>query len=126
MKGATTAHADHKFSITVQSDDLAVINCLRALSKYSQKTGNNNIPWGRTKDLDWEKKGHEVTFHFSDPRYREASFWKQRDYYPRVYGRRLVRTTTIPPGQLSKARILLLVFLCVPEHGYQRSSCKDI
>lgn len=72
MKGATTPHADHKFSITVQSDDLAVINCLRALSKYSQKTGNNNIPWGRTKDRDWEKKGHEVTFHFSDPRYRDG------------------------------------------------------
>lgn len=72
MKGSRTTHADHKFSITMHSDDLAVINCLRALSKYSQKTGNNNIPWSRTTDRDWERNAHEVTFHFSDPTYREG------------------------------------------------------
>ena len=61
-----TTHREHVFSITVHTDDLAVVNCLRALSKYSQKTGNNNIPWGGTKDRDWESHGHEVTFYFSD------------------------------------------------------------
>ncbi len=38
-------HAKHRFSITVHSDDLAVVYCLRALAKFSQKTGNNQIPW---------------------------------------------------------------------------------
>lgn len=33
---------------------VAVVNCLRALSKYSQRTSNDNIPWGGTKDSDLE------------------------------------------------------------------------
>ena len=66
-----TTHSDHKYSITIHSDDLAIINCLRALSKFSQKTGNNQIPWGGTKDRDWEKEGHKVTFRFSETRYRD-------------------------------------------------------
>jgi len=85
-----TTHADHKFSVTIQADDLAVVNCLRALSKYSQKTGNNNIPWGRTKDRDWKVQCHQLTFHFSDPDYRDGflselrrllpkSLWKETD-----------------------------------------------
>jgi hypothetical protein len=82
MKGGMTTHADHKYSITIHSDDLAVVNCLRALSKYSQKTGNNNIPWGGTKDRDWEKNRHEVTFHFSDPAYRENFFSELRRLLP--------------------------------------------
>ncbi len=66
-----TTHADHKFSVTIHTDDLAVVNCLRALSKYSQRTGNNNIPWGGTKDSDWKSNQHRVTFRFSAPDYRE-------------------------------------------------------
>lgn len=42
------SHADYKFSITIKSDDLAVVNCLRSLSQFSQQSGNNRIPWGRT------------------------------------------------------------------------------
>lgn len=72
MAGNLTTHADHKYRITIHSDDISVVNSLRALSKYSQKAGNNNIPWGGTKDKDWEKDRHEVTFHFSDPAYREG------------------------------------------------------
>ena len=72
MKGGMTTHADHKYSITIYSDDLAVVNCLRALSKYSQKTGNNTIPYGGTKEKDWQRNRHEVTFHFSNPAYREG------------------------------------------------------
>jgi len=66
-----TIHQDHKFSVTIHTDDLAVVNCLRALSKFSQKTGNNNIPWGGTKDKDWERDWHQVTFRFSSEEYRE-------------------------------------------------------
>ena len=33
-----STHADHKFSITVHTDDIAVLYCLRALADYSQTT----------------------------------------------------------------------------------------
>ncbi|SRR5713101_7632972 len=63
-------HAKHRFSITVHSDDLAVVYCLRALAKFSQKTGNNQIPWGGTTDDAWRGAQHNVTFRFDSPEYR--------------------------------------------------------
>jgi hypothetical protein len=66
-------HSKYKFSVTIHSDDLAVVNCLRSLSQFSQKSGNNRIPWGGTKDPDWKREGHSVTFRFTTPEYR-ASF----------------------------------------------------
>ena len=66
-----TTHADHRYSITVSTDDLALVGCLRALAKFSQRTGNNNIPWGGTKDADWRAAGKRVTFRFSTSAYRE-------------------------------------------------------
>lgn len=91
-----SAHSIHKFSVTIHTDDLAVIYCLRALAKFSQKTGNQQIPWANTKDKDWERDKHSVTFHFSTAIYRvgfltevkrlvDQRFWKevqQRDDDP--------------------------------------------
>lgn len=65
-------HIKYKYSITVHSDDLAIINCLRSLSQFSQKTGNNRIPWGGTKDTDWKQNNHNVTFRFTTIEYREG------------------------------------------------------
>lgn len=62
----------YKFSVTIHTDDLAVVGCLRALAKFSQKTGNNRIPCGKTNDTDWERDGHCVTFRFSSPSYRHG------------------------------------------------------
>lgn len=64
-------HTEYKFSAAVHSDDLGVVNCLRALAQYSQKHGNNRIPWGGTKDSDWRRDNHCVTFHFSTADYRK-------------------------------------------------------
>ena len=64
------SHAGYKYSITVKSDDLAVVNCLRSLSQYSQQSGNTRIPWGGTKDQDWKRDGHSVTFRFTTPEYK--------------------------------------------------------
>ncbi|MDD2903837.1 MAG: hypothetical protein PHU44_15530 [Syntrophales bacterium] len=91
-----TTHEDHKFSITIHSDDLAVINCLRALSKYSQKTGNNNIPWGGTKDKDWIRDEHQVTFHFSDPTYREGFLSELERLLPSGIWREIRRSDNDP------------------------------
>lgn len=65
-----TGHSDHKFSVTLKTADLAVVGCLRALAKWSQKTGNNQIPWGGTKDVDWKHNKNCVTFRFSSSEYR--------------------------------------------------------
>ena len=64
-------HASYRFSVTLKSDDLAVIHCLRALSEHCTKRGNVRIPWGGTKEEDWERKDHQVTFHFSSLGYRK-------------------------------------------------------
>jgi len=66
-----STHKDHRFSITVHTDDLAILYCLRALADYSQETGNTRITWGGTKKADWERDGRSVTFRFSRPTYRE-------------------------------------------------------
>lgn len=36
-------------TITIHTDDLAVVNCLHSLSQYFQKTGNNHINWEATQ-----------------------------------------------------------------------------
>ncbi|WP_321493326.1 hypothetical protein [uncultured Desulfobacter sp.] len=64
-------HYKYKYSITMQSDDLAVVHCLRSLSQFSQKTGNNRITWGNTKESDWKRDGKKVTFRFTTPEYRK-------------------------------------------------------
>lgn len=48
----TTAYTDHRFSVTIHTDDLAVVNCLRALSKFSQRTGNGCAAWVASR-LSW-------------------------------------------------------------------------
>jgi hypothetical protein len=67
-----STHQLYKFSITVKTDDLPVVYCLRALSKYCQRTGNNNIPWGGTNDNAWKVSNNCVTFRFSSPEYRSG------------------------------------------------------
>lgn len=76
------SHAAYKFSITIKSDDLAVVNCLRSLSQYSQQSGNNRIPWGGTKDQDWNRDGHSVTFRFTAPEYRSGFLAEARRLLP--------------------------------------------
>ena len=63
-------HEQYRYSVTLKSHDLAVVNCLRALSQFSQETGNNRIPWGGTKDHWWKRDNHQVTFRFTKPQYR--------------------------------------------------------
>ena len=72
MLPVPTSHADYHFSITVHTDDLALLGCLRALSAHVQSIGNNRIPWGGTKETDWLRDNHQATFHFSDPGFRDS------------------------------------------------------
>ena len=65
-------HLRFKFSVTIHSDDLAVVHCLRSLADFSQKGPRKMIAWGNTKEPDWTRDGHTVTFHFTSSRYRES------------------------------------------------------
>ncbi len=65
-------HRLFRFSVKCRSEDLAVVYCLRAIAEYSQKNINPRIAWGGTKDADWSRDGHCVTFHFSSAQNRDG------------------------------------------------------
>jgi len=65
-----TQHVKYHYSVTIRTDDLAVLHCLRSLSEYAQKVGCVRIPWGGTKESDWKACEHCATFHFTDPSFR--------------------------------------------------------
>lgn len=98
-------HHKYRYSITIQTDDLAVVNCLRALSQYSQKSGNNRITWGNTKDSDWEKNNHQVTFRFTSPKYRDGFLWKLIAFCQKYFGKNLSVMITILQAQQNNPKI---------------------
>lgn len=89
-------HSRYRFSITIQTNDLAVVNCLRALSQYSQKTENNKIPWGNTKDLDWRRDNNCVTFRFNRTEYREGFLSEVKRLLPNELWKELSRSDNDP------------------------------
>jgi hypothetical protein len=56
-----TEHADHRFSVTLCSRDLALTGCLQALADFSQR----NISRESKEERDWRAAGQKVTFGFS-------------------------------------------------------------
>ena len=89
-------HSKYKYSITLQTDDLPVVNCLRALSQYSQKSGNVRIPWGNTKGRDWERDNHQVTFRFTTPEYREGFVSEVKRLLPKGLWKEIARSNNDP------------------------------
>lgn len=89
-------HYKYKYSITIHTDDLAVVNCLRALSQYSQKSGNNRITWGNTKDADWNAANHRVTFRFTSPEYREGYLSELKRLLPNQLWKEVGRSDNDP------------------------------
>ena len=89
-------HHKYKYSITIHTDDLAVVNCLRALSQYSQKSGNNRITWGNTKDADWKAADHHVTFRFTSPEYRESYLYEIKRLLPSALWKESARSDRDP------------------------------
>ena len=65
-----TRHSEYHYSVTIKTDDEGIVSCLRALSQYTQLTGNKRIPWGGTGKSNWVRDGRCVTFFFSEPEYR--------------------------------------------------------
>jgi hypothetical protein len=75
-------HTDYKYSVTIKSEDAPLVAALRGLAWYSQRTGNKQIAWGGTKARDWEKSGHQVTFHFNSEIYRDQFLKEAARLFP--------------------------------------------
>jgi hypothetical protein len=93
---ARESHRNYHFSITIRTDDRALLGCLRALSQHCQQEGNVRIPWGGTKDQDWEDSGHCVTFRFTRPEYREGFIDEAVRLFPRDLWREERRSDSDP------------------------------
>jgi len=68
----STAHALFHYSITCHMDDRAVLSCLRSLADFAEHHPQKKIAWGNTGDDAWTRNGHQVTFHLTEPRYRQV------------------------------------------------------
>jgi hypothetical protein len=56
-----TEHADHRFSATLSTRDLALVGCLRALAEFSWR----NLSCESAEETDWRAAGQKITFDFS-------------------------------------------------------------
>jgi hypothetical protein len=101
-----TEHEKYKFSITIHSNDLGIVNCLRALSQYSQKEGNNRIPWGNTKESDWRNAKNCVTFRFTVPEYREGFIYELNRLLPNGLWSEVKRSDSDPASLLNEVNFL--------------------
>lgn len=77
-----STHKEFHFSITIHTDDLALLGCFRSLSQHAQATGNARIPWGGTKREDWQRDKHQATFHFTSSLYRDDFLHHSRRLLP--------------------------------------------
>jgi hypothetical protein len=64
-------HMRFKFSITCQTDDIAVLHCLRSLCQFSECSKKKQIGWGGTGEADWRANSGRFTLRFTDPQYRQ-------------------------------------------------------
>jgi hypothetical protein len=64
-------HALFHYSITIHTDDIVVLGCLRAICQHAQGEKNVRIAWGGTKKTEWEQANHLATFRFTAPEKRE-------------------------------------------------------
>lgn len=61
----------YRFSMTCETDDLAVVHCLRALCQYAEDAPRKQIGWGGTGEAAWRSAGNRVTFRWTSPENRE-------------------------------------------------------
>lgn len=64
-------HGKFRFSVTCQTDDQAVLFCLRALCQFTEQHPKQQIGWGGTGTKDWKASGNRFSFRFTDPKYRQ-------------------------------------------------------
>jgi hypothetical protein len=60
-----------RFSVTCQTDDEAVLHCLRALCQWAEEHAKPQIGWGGTTRSAWEKANHQFTLRFTAASHRQ-------------------------------------------------------
>src|SRR5262249_38478518 len=60
-------HRRYRFSATLQTQDVAVLHCLRGLCQQWSGGPYPQIGWGGTKRHQWNAQGGKFTFRFTDP-----------------------------------------------------------
>ena len=93
---AMTKHADHPFSATLSSRDLALIGCLRALAEFCQQASNRRSFSEGKEENDWRAAGQKVTFCFETALDRDLFKNEVRRLLPANLVRFEVATTILP------------------------------
>lgn len=68
----STDHKRFHFSVTCQTDDAAVLHCLRALCQFAEKGKKPQIGWGGTGEADWKARGGRFVLRFTSAAYRKT------------------------------------------------------
>jgi hypothetical protein len=89
LKPPMSEHLRYKFSVTIHTDELAILGCLRALAPFSQKQGNKNITSVDANDENWTRDGHCVVFRFSATQYRDGFLAEARRLLPNALWHRI-------------------------------------
>jgi hypothetical protein len=85
-----------KYSVTVHTDDLAVVHCLRALCEFAEGGVKGQIGWGGTKRSEWEKAGNKITLRFSSPAFRTTFVEQAKRLLPVSSWREIARNDNDP------------------------------
>ena len=68
-----TSHFQYHYSVTLHTDDIAVLHCLRALCQHWAGGPYPQIGWGGSNQNDWKLQGGNLVLRFSGAD-RRASF----------------------------------------------------
>jgi hypothetical protein len=58
-------HAKYKFSTTVQTEDFAVLHCLRSLCQMWAGGPTPQTGWGGTDEASWRSKNNKAVLRFT-------------------------------------------------------------
>ena len=98
-----TDYKHYKYSITIYTEDLTVIHCMRGLAHFSQGDGYKQIAWSGTTETDWMKGDYCVTYRFTKQEYR-TFFQSEAERLLPKGSWRLVGTSNNDPATPSKHR----------------------
>ena len=88
-------HALYHFSATLQTSDLAVLHCLRALCQYRAGGPYPQIGWGGSTHAHWETTGGTFAVRFTSAARRESFVEDARRLLPGLW-RELSRSDADP------------------------------
>lgn len=65
-------HKKYHYSATLETQDAAVLHCLRALCQHCEKSTYPQIGWGGTKQSEWKSQSGRFTLRFTESTYRDT------------------------------------------------------